>query len=59
MSDEMCASCPFRSSAERDDLTRLTQRAPQEFWPCHEAAEFDYLTDTECKGHQTAKELNQ
>lgn len=47
-----CASCPFLMKDERESLRQLTSRAPSEFWPCHEVAEFDDLTDTECQGHR-------
>lgn len=49
---KQCGSCPFLMEDERESLQRLISRAPSEFWPCHEAAEFDDLTDVECQGHQ-------
>lgn len=57
MSEERCVSCPFRvNDNERAFLMRQTNRAPSEFWPCHEALEFDDLTDIECVGHRNVAE---
>jgi len=55
----MCIGCPFRDRERRMTMIRFIVAAPDECWPCHESAEFDDLTPTDCAGRQVFGRLVQ